>query len=74
MKNEDVFRCDYCGALADTDDGVIYWAWVDVMPDDARLCIPAVYCGPYCGRRGSENEGPATEDDPGAARAGTGRG
>lgn len=59
--SEHVFRCDYCGTLADIDNGVIFWTEVDTLDNGDILFIPAVYCGAYCGRTAS-------------TRAGTGRG
>lgn len=53
----DLFRCDYCGQLADIDRGVIYWAQVEYLDDDSRLYVPAVYCGPYCGRTATSRTG-----------------
>jgi hypothetical protein len=61
MSDRDLFRCDYCGQLADLDDGVIFWMRVDDLIDGSTLYVPAVYCGPYCGRTAT-------------SRAGTGRG
>lgn len=61
MSDRDLFRCDYCGQLADLDDGVIFWMRVDDLQDSSTLYVPAVYCGPYCGRVAT-------------SRAGTGRG
>lgn len=61
MSERDMFRCDYCGTLADIDDGIIFWTPIDTLDDDVQLYIPAVYCGSYCGRTAT-------------SRAGTGRG
>ncbi len=62
MSDRDVFRCDYCGQLAELRDGVIFWTWTgDELEDGSQLHTPAVYCGAYCGRTAS-------------SRAGTGRG
>lgn len=55
--NVDLFRCDYCGQLAELDRGVIYWSPVDNLDDGSTLHIPAVYCGPYCGRTASSQAG-----------------
>lgn len=50
----DVFRCDYCGHLADLDAGTTYYELSDEIRDDhgepVRLWVPATYCSPYCGR------------------------
>jgi hypothetical protein len=54
---QDRFRCDYCGQLADLDDGVIFWAEIDTLPDGTTLYIPAVYCGAYCGRTATTRSG-----------------
>lgn len=60
-EHRDLFRCDYCGQLAELGDGVIFWSKVDTLGDGSALHIPAVYCGPYCGRTAT-------------SRVGTGRG
>lgn len=53
----DLFRCDYCGTLAELDSAVIFWTQVDEIDDDRRLWLPAVYCGPYCGRTATTRTG-----------------
>lgn len=46
----DVFRCDYCGRLADCDDGHIFWSFAEEGGDGHDRYTPAVYCSTYCGR------------------------
>lgn len=53
----DLFRCDYCGTLADTDGAFVFWSEVDQLDDGTNLCIPAIYCSPYCGRSATTRAG-----------------
>ena len=52
----DVFRCDYCGQLADCDDGLIFWSLAERGDEHDRF-TPAVYCSTYCGRTASSAVG-----------------
>lgn len=55
--SEQLFRCDYCGTLADIDDAVVFWTEIDRLDDDRVLNLPAVYCGPFCGRTATRSTG-----------------
>lgn len=57
MNDQDRFRCDYCGQLAEPYRAVIFWTQVDQMSDGMRMWLPAVYCSPYCGRTASTRAG-----------------
>jgi hypothetical protein len=46
----DVFRCDYCGELADTADARPYFDRVEKLDDGRWRNTVAVYCSTYCGR------------------------
>ncbi len=57
MTGEDLFRCDYCGQLADINTAVVFWTEIDRLDDDRVLHLPAVYCGPYCGNVATSQSG-----------------
>lgn len=57
----DVFTCDYCRNYAPLSVGIIFYGPSSMLPDGRWLCVPAVYCSPFCGRTAT-------------ARAGAGRG
>ncbi len=56
--SDDVFRCDYCGQIADLRCAVIFWTETETaVDDDRRLHVPAVYCSPFCGRTATTRVG-----------------
>lgn len=52
-----VFRCDFCGQLADLDDGRIFFEPVEHLDDGSIRYNPAVYCSGYCGRTATSRSG-----------------